>query len=567
MIIIRALHRSALRALAAGLILSLAVLSRSAAQAPAAPTLPSDLALVPADGLGFVHVRLAELWQHSWFAPFRETLAKAGPKVLAALDEQFVPKLSAFDRITGFLMVNPVNPRAEPFPMLVIRFREAVSAEAIVKAHMPEAKKHLQKGVTLYVSDGLGVCFPDDRHALVGPALAILHHLERQRPASGPLSSALALAASKPIVLSLAPQRLPMSERDREAMPPELWSLIQAENITVLLDLGQELSLQVQAEYGTGRAAEAAQKGLDVLAQQMRPLVQEQRDQLERQLLRNKGPLALDEWPEALGLAFAIGFCNRMDELLADSATWAKRDGSRLTARFSIGGEIGPAMMPAALTVAGLLIPAVQKVRTAAARTASANNMKQLAIAIHNYISTTGHFPQDIVDRDGKPLLSWRVRLLPYLEQAPLYEQFKLDEPWDCPHNRKVSQQALSIFVSPHATQPVPAGFTNYQAFVGPGAIFEPGKKFTLADVTDGTSYTLLLVETGELVEWAKPGGIPFDPKKPIAVPASPRGDDTIAIAMVDGSVRILKRSVLEKILKALITRNGGEVINFDDSP
>ena len=85
----------------------------------------------------------------------------------------------------------------------------------------------------------------------------------------------------------------------------------------------------------------------------------------------------------------------------------------------------------------GMQLPAVQAARSAAKRATSTNNLKQLSLAMHNYANVHRYFPrQAIYSKDGKPLLSWRVALLPYLEQMPLYNKFKLDEPWDSPHNR-----------------------------------------------------------------------------------------------------------------------------------
>src|SRR5262249_21734482 len=83
------------------------------------------------------------------------------------------------------------------------------------------------------------------------------------------------------------------------------------------------------------------------------------------------------------------------------------------------------------------LITAVAQVRVATRRMQSTNNLKQIALAMHSYHDTMGRFPPAIVrDKEGKPLYSWRVLLLPYLEQQNLYNQFKLDEPWDSEHNR-----------------------------------------------------------------------------------------------------------------------------------
>jgi len=161
--------------------------------------------------------------------------------------------------------------------------------------------------------------------------------------------------------------------------------------------------------------------------------------------------------------------------------------------------------------------------------------------------------------------LSWRVAILPYIEQGNLYKQFKLDEPWDSDNNKKVSQMTIKTFLSPNSVVANPAGKTNYQGFVGPGTVFEPGKKLKFTDVTDGLSNTVMLIETAEAVDWAKPGGLPFDPKQPLPKLASPDGNDITGVALCDGSVRSLNlKTVTEKTLKAAITRNGGEILGND---
>jgi hypothetical protein len=87
-----------------------------------------------------------------------------------------------------------------------------------------------------------------------------------------------------------------------------------------------------------------------------------------------------------------------------------------------------------------LLLPAVQAAREAARRTQSTNNLKQLILGLLNYESANGHFPPHAsYSPDGKPLLSWRVHILPYLEEQALYSQFRLDEPWDSEHNQSAA--------------------------------------------------------------------------------------------------------------------------------
>src|SRR5262249_34008276 len=76
---------------------------------------------------------------------------------------------------------------------------------------------------------------------------------------------------------------------------------------------------------------------------------------------------------------------------------------------------------------------------TEANRKQSQNNLKLIGLAFHNYLSTYGVFPASASFKKGKkPLLSWRVAILPFIEQEALYKKFKLDEPWDSPHNKKL---------------------------------------------------------------------------------------------------------------------------------
>jgi prepilin-type processing-associated H-X9-DG protein len=180
-----------------------------------------------------------------------------------------------------------------------------------------------------------------------------------------------------------------------------------------------------------------------------------------------------------------------------------------------------------------------------------------------NYESAYGCYPPSAPLKKTDPIqLSWRVQILPYIEQQSLYEEFKLNEPWDSPNNMKLIDRMPKLYQSPLAI--APPGQTYYKVFSGGGAIFEPGKKTRMTEIRDGISNTILAVEGGDSVIWTKPDDIPFDPKKPLPN-LSLMGNRRINIAMADGSVRNIDLDrVSEKTLKALITMAGGEAIEME---
>jgi hypothetical protein len=195
----------------------------------------------------------------------------------------------------------------------------------------------------------------------------------------------------------------------------------------------------------------------------------------------------------------------------------------------------------------------------------SQNNLKQIALSFHNFADVTnGQLPADITDSDGKPLLSWRVLILPYLEQDKLFKQFKLDEPWDSKNNRELVEKMPDVFSSPRVVVKK-KGYTVYQGFAGPGALFEPGKKIRFpASIADGTSNTILAVESSVAVPWTKPADLPFDAEKDLPEFGKAYHLKPLA-AMCDGYVRTLNlKKITPETMKAAITIAGGEVLGAD---
>src|SRR5262249_9958875 len=144
-----------------------------------------------------------------------------------------------------------------------------------------------------------------------------------------------------------------------------------------------------------------------------------------------------------------------------------------------------------------VFLPAMTRSRDAARRTQSMNNLKQLGLALHNYVDRKGRFPGAASrDKTGKPLLSWRVAILPYLAEEELFKEFHLDEPWDSPHNKQLIDRMPMTFRCPNsAARP---GYTTYLAPLGDQTAFFKPEGLRIRDFTDGTSNTILIVDAAD---------------------------------------------------------------------
>lgn len=227
-------------------------------------------------------------------------------------------------------------------------------------------------------------------------------------------------------------------------------------------------------------------------------------------------------------------------------------------------GGAGIASSPAVASIAvGMTLPGVQAAREAARRTQGMNNLKQFALAMLNYESANNALPPAaICDKEGKPLLSWRVAMLPYLGEQELYDQFHLDEPWDSEHNKKLLERMPKIFASPGDDAAKP-GTTRYLVPTGEGTVFpKPDRAMKPALVADGFSKTLLVVEAeaAKAVPWTKPEDLAVDPKQPHAGLKNARPTGFLAV-FADGHVRIIPQDVAVDVLNAMFTRDGGEQV------
>ena len=200
---------------------------------------------------------------------------------------------------------------------------------------------------------------------------------------------------------------------------------------------------------------------------------------------------------------------------------------------------------------------AISKIRLESLQIQNANNLKQIGLALHNYEATYRTWPTNI-EKNGKPLLSWRVAILPYMEEDNLYRQFNLDEPWDSAHNRALAAKMPQVFRLPGTAKTT--SVTHYQGFVGKGAFLEPGKKLKTIDLRDGSSNTIIVVEAQTPVLWTKPEDLPFDAGKPVP-PLGALLQNGFHACFGDASVLLLPTDMNERLLRLLIDRDDGQPI------
>jgi len=214
------------------------------------------------------------------------------------------------------------------------------------------------------------------------------------------------------------------------------------------------------------------------------------------------------------------------------------------------------------LATVAFVAPIFTSTREQTRRGLCTNNLKQVGRGMHIYHSLEGRFPTAAIsDKNGRPLLSWRVAILPYIDAGGLYAKFHLDEPWDSPHNYSLLAQMPSIYACPSERELKP-GMTGYQVVVGPRTAFPPDfKPVHFEDIIDGLDHTILIGESRRVVPWTKPEDLKFDMSVPLSGLGSHHGDHNngFNVLFADNSAKFLETSIDPGDIEALLTRDGSD--------
>lgn len=215
-----------------------------------------------------------------------------------------------------------------------------------------------------------------------------------------------------------------------------------------------------------------------------------------------------------------------------------------------------------------LLLPAIQAAREAARRSQCINNLKQIAIAFHNYHDVYKTLPPAYIpDENGQPMHSWRVLILPFLECQHIYNQYHFNEPWNSPNNLAVTNQHVPVYCCPSSPSGAGSTETSYMVITGPSTVFDAGKACRFSDILDGTSNTIMVVEVaGTGVNWGEPKDLDASTLTyPLGTPGGsapasyhPGG---LNAALCDGSVRFIADSIVPQTFNALLTKAGAEMV------
>jgi hypothetical protein len=493
--------------------------------------LPADLAMVPGNSLGVISVRVADWWKGPWGQQVQQQAAALGGM------EKLQQELGGWSPadVERLTVVFPTRNAQEVIALVTVN--KPLDQGKILAQFVPGARPAEEAGQKYHSNGKLALSFEGERTVVVGPPGAFMAFLRRdpQPVSSGPLRDALQFAAEgkHQVVAAVVPPAdvlqalkntpaLGKEPRQRDLVLP----LLDVQSAMATADFGDGVRLDLRGKFRDAAAAGKAKESIGKLLWMARAALGQYKDQAA------KGP----------GGAQAAALFDKAERVL--NSLPVDQEGSDVHITVNLPSDLAnPATLGSIL-----MAPAVQKIREAAARTEALNNLRQLAIGMHDINDAKGKLPSASVGGG----LSWRVALLPYIGHDDLYKQFHLNEPWDSPHNVKLLEKMPREYRHPLASATDPPNTTRFQIFVGPGTPFDMNRAPNIPrDFPQGTRNVLLIVEAGRAVPWTKPEDVPYRPDQPLpALGVFPR---LFLAARGDASVESFPRDMNERELRALI--------------
>ncbi|MBX9578836.1 MAG: DUF1559 domain-containing protein [Gemmataceae bacterium] len=500
-----------------------------------------------------VSLKVSAAWDLPALKPLRDWLA-AQPDL--PLEQVLGVGPADLDRVTVYWPVHDLRDGlGNPLVVATTRkpYNEARVVKNLTRAGPGDRPRADRLGPVVLVTGGRSVAFADDTTLVLDRGLdrgdfslqtrsaALVGQLFARR-ADGPLAAAPAAAGDHPLVVGLDVSQLPRvpgGEPFPELAPYA--ALFQAKTATLTADLTDTGGVAVALTLAFPDAAAAKRAG-PVLEEALADLAKAAGDEAKR---------GADRDEDGAAAALLFGW-------VRDGLKGAKVEVTEAAVVATASAPLEPFL--------GRFVAKLPKALTAAREATEAqNNLKQVLLGLHNHHDTFGFMPGDVSAE--KTAWSWRVQILPFIEQENLYKQLDLKLPWDDPRNEAVLEAAEMPKVYEVPGRPAPKGQTYWRSFTsarnaaGGQAWLTAGERGPrFAAITDGLSNTFAVVEAGESVPWYAPDVLGYDPKKPLP-PLGAKDARTFLAGMGDGSVQPVRRDTDEKVLRGLTTRDGGEVV------
>ena len=510
-----------------------------------APTPGATPTAVSSDAFVFAHVDVKSIRTGTLFTEIKQTVEKTGEwnKFEEEALQNTGIKPTDIDSVDAFVFDIPN--RGPSKTVVIVTANKAFNKTPILREaanKTPDSRGfyEIQKGELIH--------FPDDKtfvHLHADLAQKYLDGYAKNR-SGWPLSADTTRAATgHTAVVTVNMDKLPPEARSAPDAK-QLGALLSAKSVVVTADLkGKELSATVRGTFPDATQAAAAKQTASDYVGFVTAMMS--------QTAGGKGP------PEMAAFQPAI-----TEGLRALKA-----------AKFEVVGSdvVVTASYKADFDIGRILADVMKQGRESVPKITAQNNLKQIGLALYNYSATyNNRIPVLGVGANGallktaaeKPLLSWRVALLPYMEQGNLYAQFKLNEPWDSDNNKKLIEKMPKVYAP--VTGPGKPGYTHMQMVVGPNAMQPPFVVFPTS-ITDGTANTIAIVEAAEPVIWTKPDDVMFPGKE---LPTDFRKKfggqfpGGFHVAMWDSSVRFVTDGVSSRTLSAALTPSAGDILGKD---
>lgn len=506
---------------------------------------PTPPAAVNSDYLFYAHLQAKDIRNSAIFTEIKNAVTKNNGTAEWDMIEQKAAseigvKPTEIDSAT--ICVTEIPPRGEPKFIAIVNANKAFNKSALLKGGktLPDSRGFYKAG-----GDGL-IHFPDDKtFVILHPDLVTKYLDGYAKSRSGwPMTSELTRAASGHTLFAVVNMdKLPPEARNDREMK-EFAGALAARSVILTADLkGKELGIALRASFTDATSAGTAKDTVQKFLTQGVSLVES---------VMNGKPT------DEIGMFMpAVKEAHR-----ALKAAKVEVSGSDLTIAGSYRADFD---------IAKMTTDAIVRIRDSAGRVNGQNNLRQLVLALHNYESANGRLVIHATGMNGaalrnlneKPLLSWRVAMLPYIEQDNLYKQFNHNEPWDSETNKKLIDKMPKLFAPVKAGK---AGHTHLQMVIGQNAMMPTGGSL-IQMIPDGTSNTFAVVEAAEPVIWTKPDDImlpaklaPGELKKKFGG-QYPGGFN---VAMWDGSARFVRDTINERTLGLLINPRDGMPIPND---